>query len=105
MKVIQTVIRGQQTGPLIFFVEDFMDVYRVVYAPFDRWLLADRVTDNLPMSCVKSTDISPVSVASSGHVTLCSHEEFRRRCIKWLRKKERNDHPPVAVLATGDDNG
>ena len=81
MKVMQTVIRGQQTGPLIFFVEDFMDVYRVVYAPFDRWLLADRVTDNLPMSCVTSTDISP----RAEHGTLCSHEEFRKRCIKWLR--------------------
>jgi hypothetical protein len=93
MKVMQTVIKGQQSERLIFFVENFMDVYRVVYAPFDRWLLADRITDDLPMSCVKSTDINPRS--------LCSHEDFRRRCIEWLRKKERSDHPAVAVLATG----
>jgi len=97
MKVMQTVIKGQQSERLIFFVENFMDVYRVVYAPFDRWLLADRVTDNLPMSCVKSTDINP----RSEHGALCSHEDFRRRCIEWLRKKERSDHPAVAVLATG----
>jgi|9_EtaG_2_1085328.scaffolds.fasta_scaffold16804_4 hypothetical protein len=97
MKVMQTVIKGQQSERLIFFVENFMDVYRVVYAPFDRWLLADRDTDNLPMSCVTSTDISP----RSEYATLCSHEDFRRRCIQWLREKERSDHPAVAVLATG----
>ena len=114
MKVMQTVIKGQhsgfgaligpyrvvtgqQSGRLIFFVENFMDVYRVVYAPLEHWLLADKNTDNLPMSSVKPTDINP----ENEHGTLCSHEDFRRRCIEWLRKKERSDHPAVAVLATG----
>ena len=99
MKVMQTVIKGQQSERLIFFVENFMDVYRVVYAPLEHWLLADKNTDNLPMSSVKPTDINP----ENEHGTLCSHEDFRRRCIEWLRKKERSDHPAVAVLATGVD--
>jgi len=93
---MQTIIRGQQSGRLIFFVEDFMDVDHVVYAPFEEWLLADRKTDDLPMSCVKSTDINPETDDLA---------EFRRRCIRWLRRKNHNDYPAVAVLATGTDNG
>ena len=102
MKVMQTVIKGQQSERLIFFVENFMDVHFVVYAPFEEWLLVDRDTNDLPMSYVKSTDIS--SRDAHGY-PLDDPAEFRRRCIKWLRKKERNDHPPVAVLATGNDDG
>lgn len=99
---MQTIIRGQQSGRLIFFVEDFMDVHFVVYAPFDRWILAGRDTNNLPMSCVKSTDINP---RDDYLYPLDDPAEFRRRCIEWLRKKERSDHPAVAVLATGAENG
>ena len=95
---MQTVISGQQTGRLIFFIEDFMDVHFVVYASFDRWLLAGRDTNNLPKSCVKSTDISP---RDEYGYPLDDPAEFRRRCIKWLLRKAKSDHPPVAVLATG----
>jgi len=47
---------------------------------------------------VKSTDISP---RDEYGYPLDDPAEFRRRCIKWLLRKAKSDHPPVAVLATG----
>lgn len=93
---MQTIIRGQQSGRLIFFVEEFKSVSFVFYAPFEGWLLADRNIADLPMSSVRGADINPDTDDPA---------EFRRRCIEWLRKKERSDHPAVAVLATGAENG
>lgn len=93
---MQTIIRSQQSGRLIFFVEDFMDVHFVLYAPFEEWLLADRNIADLPMSSVKGADINPDTDDPA---------EFRRRCIRWLRRKNHSDYPAVAVLATGAKNG
>jgi len=89
---MQTVIRGQQSGQLIFWDESMLDVRNVVYASFDEWVKAGKDFGNLPLSAVKLTDIDYKGDDPA---------EFRRAVVKWLLRKAKSDHPPVAVLATG----
>lgn len=92
-KAMQTVIQGQHCGPLVF--RNYA-IDGIVYADFNEWIEQGKDFCNLPLSSVHST----------GRVYDGDDPaEFRRECVRWLYKRERSKCPPVAVLATGGDNG
>lgn len=101
-KELQTVIRGQHCGRLVFKNRTCVPtglgtryvIDGIVYADFDEWIQADRDFRNLPSSSIHST----------GKVfDREDPAEFRRECVKWLYERERKECPPVAVLATAKD--